>query len=215
MADMQTVLMGDVIASREYDDAEMMRSLKEMVRSCNRSLRTQILSPYTYSVTTGDEFQGVASSLAGAVNAILYMEEYRLRNSIPFGVRYVVVQGKIGTPINPQVAYEMTGPALTMAHELLENKKRGVPRVRFRTRPALHGELLEHLFKAVDEIMNRWGTDDYPLIYALIKEPSNIKAAKMLKRDRSLLYRRRKNQLVTVYTELRQVITSYAEEYSG
>lgn len=214
MAKTFTVLMGDIMESRELDDAQMMRSFKAMVKGCNRSLHRQILSPYTYSVTTGDEFQGVASSLAGAVNAILYMEEHRLRHTIEFGVRYVVCQGKIGTPINPQVAHEMTGPALIQAHELLEDKKRGVARFRLQTDPARHGEHLEHLFKAVDEIMNRWGIKDYPLIYALIKEPSNTKAARRLKRDRSLVYRRRKHLLVTVYAELRQAITSYAEESS-
>jgi hypothetical protein len=214
MSEIQTVLMGDVISSRDYKEAEMMYSLKDMVRSCNQSLHEQILSPYTYSVTTGDEFQGVASSLAGAVNAILFMEEHRLRHSIPFRVRYVVVQDEIGTPINPQIAYEMAGPALTRAHELLENKKRGVLRFRFRTGPSLPGVMLEHLFRAMDEVMNRWNIRDYPLIHIMINEKNNSRAAEMAKRDRSLIYRRRKHLLVILYTELREAITSYAGEHS-
>ena len=50
------------------------------------------------------------------------------------------------------------------------------------------------------------------MIHIMINETNNSRAAEIAKRDRSLIYRRRKHLFVTLYTELREAITSYARE---
>ena len=83
----------------------------------NQKLEHDIISPYT--VTLGDEFQGIATSLHAVIEAIFYMEETILRKRLEFKVRYVAVHGEIDTPINRLKAHTMMGPGLTKAREVL------------------------------------------------------------------------------------------------
>ena len=69
--------MGDVVASRRVDAREMRRHLKSLVSSCNSDLKALILSPYT--ITLGDEFQGIATSLRAIAESIFYFEETRIK----------------------------------------------------------------------------------------------------------------------------------------
>ena len=121
--------MGDVVASRRVDAREMRRHLKSLVSSCNSDLKALILSPYT--ITLGDEFQGIATSLRAIAESIFYFEETRIKNQYHFKLRYVGHYGEIQTSINREIAYEMMGPGLTRTRALLTDKRRGRPRLIF------------------------------------------------------------------------------------
>lgn len=73
------MLMGDVVASRRVDARELQRHLKSLVSSCNSDLKSLILSPYT--ITLGDEFQGIATSLRAIIESIFYFEETCIKKS--------------------------------------------------------------------------------------------------------------------------------------
>ena len=57
------IVMADVIRSRSYDGGDLMREFGRIVKECNVTHTGALLSPYT--ITLGDEFQGVAGTLAG------------------------------------------------------------------------------------------------------------------------------------------------------
>lgn len=84
--------MGDVIQSRNYEPSDLRRKFLKLIHACNESMADGILSPYT--VTLGDEFQGVASSLNDAVAAIFFLEENSLIRSLNFKLRYVLKWGR-------------------------------------------------------------------------------------------------------------------------
>ena len=128
-----TILMGDVVGSRTLESQGVQRALSDAVEAINTQFsppenskqtnRPQILSPLT--ITLGDEFQGVVSDLAAAVQILFAFEEYRVQEALPFGLHFVTYVGPIDTELNREIAYGMLGPGLTHARSLLTKKGRG------------------------------------------------------------------------------------------
>jgi SatD family (SatD) len=92
------ILMADIVASRKREPETLMVEFGAAVRSANRELVDGILSPFT--ITLGDEFQGVVKTLLDATKTILWLEELRHKGMLNSELRYVVNYGDIATPIN-------------------------------------------------------------------------------------------------------------------
>lgn len=58
------------------------------------------------------------------IKIILFIEEYILQNNIGFKLRYVLLSGKIETPVNHKIAYGMIGEGLTKARETINYLKK-------------------------------------------------------------------------------------------
>jgi len=207
------IVMGDVIKSRKLDAARLRGQLKTLLAACNRDLKPEILSPYT--TTLGDEFQGVASSLRGVAECIFYMEEARIKNQNDFLIRYVTHYGEIQTPINPNIAYEMMGPGLTKARSLLTDKRRGQPRFCFGLPDQRLAENLTRLFMVVDGLTSRWDQRDFSLIATMLSNTNNEEVAVNHHKNRSQIWKRRRNLLIEEYRMAKAVILDLTNTAQG
>jgi len=203
------ILMGDVISSSKFDQKELSKNLKLLVESCNESLKSSILSPYT--ITLGDEFQGIASSLSSAVESIFYFEEQCLKNEYSFKLHYALLYGEISTEINREIAYEMMGSGLSNARELLTKKSRSRKRFKFDLADKNLTTQLMRLFEVADSIIQSWKTEDYQLIYDMIKIENNSEVAALHNKNRDQIWKRRKNLMVKDYNLLKEFILNYIE----
>jgi hypothetical protein len=202
--------MGDIIGSRMLEARQLRQEFIEIVSSCNNKLRGEILSPYT--ITLGDEFQGIARSLPGLLEVIFYLEETSLRRSLHFKMRYVGLYGEVETPLNRERAHGMMGPGLTRARELLlSDKKRGKPRFRFELADPLLMRRVNSLFLVVEGIAERWAVKDGPLIVDMINNTKDTEVARIHRKNRSLIWRRRRTLLVEEFRALRDVILDLAQ----
>jgi hypothetical protein len=204
------ILMGDVVKSRNYDARELRRRFIDVVASCNKGLAQEVLSPYT--VTLGDEFQGVARSLLSAIDAIFYMEETVLIKTFEFKIRYVIVHGEIDTTINKLKAHTMMGPGLTRARKILTDKGRGTPRFRFDLPDTYRMEQLNRLFLVADGVMDRWDPADGRLILDMIDNSHNAEVADRHGKNRSQIWKRRKTLLIEEYRALKETIRELAKQ---
>lgn len=207
---LEYILMGDVIGSRKYNAQQLRDEFMEVVSSCNEKLKHDIISPYT--ITLGDEFQGVASSLHGLVKAIFYMEETIIRKSFTFKIRYVAVHGAIDTSINQLVAYTMMGDGLTKAREILTDKGRGVPRFRFDLPTVYTMQQLNRLFIVLDGITGRWGKGDGLLILDMLSNPHNKEVGIKHDKNRTQIWKRRKHLLIKEYGALKETIVALVQQ---
>jgi len=198
------ILMGDVVGSSDYEQGTLGKDLKELVQSANDDLGKITLSPYT--VTLGDEFQGVTQSLASGVETLLYFEEQRLAKKLDFRLHYVLHFGNIDTEINPDTSYGMLGEGLTTARKILTAKKRDRKRFRISLPENGRTEQLNRLFEVIEGITDRWKKNDFPLILDMIRNNNDEEVGKKHKKDRSQIYRRRKTLLITEYTLLKQSV---------
>ena len=204
----QYILMGDIIGSSKYDARKLRNDFIGVVSSCNEELGQDIISPYT--VTLGDEFQGIATSLDAVVKTIFYMEETILRRRLTFKIRYVTVYGAIDTPINLLKAHTMMGAGLTKARKILTDKRRGLPRFRFDLADAYTMNQLNRLFLVLDGLTSRWDIGDGILILDMIANTHNEEVGVAHGKNRTQIWKRRKNLLIEEYRALKDALIELA-----
>lgn len=204
------ILMGDIIRSSEYEASQLRREFLRLIGSCNETMEGGILSPYT--VTLGDEFQGVASSLLAAIEAVFYMEETALRAGLVFKIRYVTVHGQIDTPVNRLKAHNMLGSGLTKAREMLTDRGRGERRFRFDLVDTYLMNQLNRLFVAIDGLTDRWDVADALLILDMLRNTNNEEVGLTHGKNRSQIWKRRKHLLVEEYRALKESIAGMARK---
>ena len=206
----QYILMGDIIRSREFEVRQLRREFLQLIASCNKALEDGILSPYT--VTLGDEFQGVASSLSTLLGAIFYMEETAFQRRLVFKIRYVAVHGQIETPVNRLKAHNMMGAGLTKARKILTDKRRGERRFRVDLENTYLMDQLNRLFVVVDGLTDRWDVEDAPLILDMLHNTNNEEVGAIHGKNRSQIWKRRKHLLVEQYRALKETIVEMAQQ---
>lgn len=203
------ILMGDIVRSRTYDARELRREFMQLMSSCNRKLAGEILSPYT--VTLGDEFQGVAQSTRGLFDAVFYLEETSLQKSLKFKIRYVGLHGEIETPVNRMKAHGMMGAGLARARKLLTDKRRGKSRFQFEFPNVQMTKELNSLFLVIDGLIARWSPDDGPLIFDMIANTNNVEVGKKHGKNRTQIWKRRKHLLIEEFGALKEVVLDLAK----
>ncbi len=206
---LQYILMGDIIESSSYQAASLREAFLAQIEACNYALGAEIVSPYT--VTLGDEFQGVAASMQAAMQAIFYLEEGLLGANQPFKLRYVAVKGEIDTPLNRQKAHTMMGAGLTRARQMLTDKRRGQPRFRFDLSDRATTRQFERLFTVLDGLIGRWSPADAVLICDMIASPHNAEVGERHGKNRSQIWKRRKHLLIEEYRALKAAILDLAD----
>ncbi|MBN1531209.1 MAG: hypothetical protein JXA20_00965 [Spirochaetes bacterium] len=204
------ILMGDIIGSSEYDAQRLRDDFMSVVSSCNIRLGKNIISPYT--VTLGDEFQGIATSLDTIINSIFFMEEISLRRSLAYKVRYVAVLGHIDTTINRMKAHTMMGDGLTKARRILNDKRRGLPRFRFDLPDSFMTKQLNRLFLVLDGITNRWSIGDGILILDMLANTNNAEVGSIHGKNRTQIWKRRKNLLIEEYRVLKDALIELTQQ---
>jgi hypothetical protein len=205
----QYVVMGDIVRSRTHDSEPLMRAFVSLIASCDRDLAPGILSPY--SVTLGDEFQGIARSLLWSVRTVLYLEEARLRGEVPFALRYVVHYGDVATPLNRETAYGMLGTGLTEAREQLTDKRRGRSRFCFDLADQQLASQLGRLNDVMSSLTRGWKPEDAGLIFDMLGSDNNADVAAKHGKNRSQVWKRRRNLYVDEYEALRTTVLELAE----
>ncbi|MEJ2157725.1 MAG: SatD family protein [Desulfobacteraceae bacterium] len=203
------ILMGDVIGSSKQDVRQLRKAFMGLVSLCNQELGHDIISPYT--VTLGDEFQGVAATLTAMIKAIFFMEETILRKELAFKIRYVGVHGAIDTPINRLKAHTMMGAGLTKAREILTDKRRGEPRFRFDLADTYTMNQLNRLFLVFDGLTGRWDPKDGLLITDMVANPHNEEVGVKHGKNRTQIWKRRKHLLIEEYRALKDAIVELGQ----
>ena len=74
--------MCDVVKSRNKDQKQLIKELKQTVLFINRKYSKDILSPLT--ITLGDEFQGIIKNVESGLSIIIEIEEYIIKKKFDF-----------------------------------------------------------------------------------------------------------------------------------
>jgi hypothetical protein len=201
------IFMGDVVNSSDYDGEVLSKGLKELVESTNKKFGKAILSPLT--ITLGDEFQGILSSVSTGIDLLFHLEEELLKTEPDFKLHYVLLLGEIETEINPDIAYEMMGKGLTEARKMLSSKKRNRKRFRFKLQNKEQTEQLSRIFEVLDTIILNWKKEDYPLILDMINNDNNSEVGELHDKNRDQIWKRRKTLMINEYNLLKDFIKTY------
>lgn len=206
------IVMADIVKSRSYNGEVLIDSFSRLVHRCNEMYENEILSPYT--ITLGDEFQGIVKSLKAAIETIFYLEEALLVEDLSFQLRYVVVFDKIETPINREIAHGMTGPGLALAREMLTKKQRSKSRFQFKLNYG-HDFELNMLFRLVESLVSCWNKKDYIFIKEMLCNDDDKSVAEKFNKNRSQVWKRRKTLRIEDYSILKKLIYNQIQTFEA
>jgi hypothetical protein len=201
--------MEDIINSRKYKASTLMDDFKKTCNTINHDFRGAFLSPIT--ITLGDEFQSIVSSLKEGIDIIINFEEKIIFTRKYFKLRFVLHYGDIETQINPDKAYEMLGAGLTEARNMLEVEKHKDKRFIIDVDNSKLSLQLNLAFFLFQSIVDKWKYKDYSTISAFLKYKDYKKVAKVIKKDVSSVWRREKGLKINEYTSAKELLHSLSD----
>lgn len=112
------VVMGDIVASEAAPSAiALHKAFNKAIVATNK--RYQPVSPLT--ITLGDEFQGLVTTLASAWDIVSSLGLRLLQDNVR--CRFVVGAVRLETPMNPERAWNMMGAGFAEARDRLNQKR--------------------------------------------------------------------------------------------
>jgi hypothetical protein len=168
------VIMGDLVASEAASSIEQLhKEFNRSVRTQNKQQRKQLLSPLT--ITLGDEFQGITTSLATAWSIVRAIRFDLLTRNVD--CRFAIGMIQLRTPLNPRNAWNMMGPGLSMTRDRL-NERKAYTRYNFVLPGEPHAEaVLEALGAGLTAIERRWTNQQLHDIKASLEGLSPVEIA--------------------------------------
>lgn len=159
------VLMGDLVDSEGYADPEQLHAaFNAAIERQNAGLAADMMSPLT--ITLGDEFQGLLTSLVAAASTARQIRFDLLRQDID--CRFVIGVVDLKTPINSERAWNMMGPGFATARERLgEKRSTSLYRFSIPDDPLLE-TLLDAIGASISAIERKWSKVQRDDIIALL-----------------------------------------------
>lgn len=200
-----SILMADIINNRREESNKLMFDLRKLVFIINKKWKKQVLSPLT--ITLGDEFQGVIHNLENAYKIIFDIEELIITHNLKLKLRYVLNYGKIDTPINNRIAYEMLGDGLIVAREKLNSLKKNTNRFHVIIAPDIKKQqLINDLFKLYENYIDNWKKNEYHIVREFLSGKDYQEIAGILDVNISTAWRRKKSLNIEEYNICKNLI---------
>jgi hypothetical protein len=124
-----------------------------------------------------------------------------------YSLRYVFLNGKIGTAINPEIAYGMLGEGLSTARKSLADLKKTDERFVIFTPKKAQSEALNEAFKVYQHILAKWESPAEKEIVSLyLKELDYKNIALEMGKTRSQIWKREKSLNISSYFAMKKII---------
>lgn len=176
------VLIGDLRDSRSVRDrAALQRVFESSLVFLNEHFCDALVSPLT--ITLGDEFQAVFSDPT-PVWEIVSVLQARLH---PVTARFGLGVGVISTPIHPDSALGMDGPAFYRARDAISRLKKDGGN--FRVEGLEDAELINHSLALVSGLQESWHSNRFVTYHNLIAGVPVRRIAQELQLSKTAIYK--------------------------
>jgi len=205
-----SIIMADIIKSRNENPNQLMTKFKSLVNTINKEQKKLILTPLT--ITLGDEFQGIASSMENGVNLIFAIEEMIIKKGLNIKLRYVLNYGKIETKINTLIAHEMLGEGLTYSRKKLESSKKEDQRFKIINNSKENpDEYINEAFSLYQDIVDNWKAKDLETVSKFLVFDDYKIVAEKINTNASSAWRRKKSLKINEYASIKKIILHLLE----
>ncbi len=211
------VIIGDMIDSKKIIDRKNTQiRLKKVLSEINNKYAKDIASKFT--ITLGDEFQGLLKSKNNIMNIIFDIE----MEMSPISLRFGIGVGEISTEINFEYSSEIDGSSYHRARTMIE--KLEIIKNQYSTRQAnilLSSQdknaeidkLLNSLFSVCTVLKSKWTSRQTEIIYAyLLSEENQYKTAEKLGITQSSVNKGLNNSNFYTYKSAIDNINSFLSE---
>jgi hypothetical protein len=175
MAKEYCVIIGDIVQSKEIKNRRVFqRKFSGILRKINKEFASNVVSKFT--ITIGDEFQGVLKDLSQSYNIIDKIQEMFYPVKLRFGVGW----GKITTSIKKE-AVGMDGPAFHRAREAIEEAEKTKLGIIFKLNKLEENLSINTLVHCLENIKNSWTARQREVTALYLKYNNQEKVARLLK----------------------------------
>ncbi len=212
-----TVIIGDIIDSKRIIDRKVTQiKLKKVLNEINNKYSNDIASKFT--ITLGDEFQGLLKSRKNIINIIFDIE----MKMSPISLRFGVGIGDISTEINYEYSSEIDGSSYHRARAMIENLE--IIKKQYSTLEANIfissqdvdteiDKLLNSLLSVCTVLKSKWTNRQTEIIHAyLLSEENQYKAAEKLGITQSSVNKGLNNASFYTYKSAMENINSFLSE---
>lgn len=189
--------MGDLVASEAVPSiAELHAAFNVAVQAINRRRKRDLASPLT--ITLGDEFQGLTSTLEAGLSIIRELRGALLADGVE--CRFVLGAARVETPVNRQRAWNMMGPGLASAREKLADKRHpNVYRFSLPSESVIEA-LLDAVGYSISSVETEWTPRQYEIVVAsMASTKRNVDLATSLGITERTLYKIRRAARLDFY----------------
>lgn len=165
-------ITGDLVRSREIKERSKIQSkIKSILEKVNRRFGKVIL--VKFSITIGDEFQGLITSLKQSYSIIKEINKYLYPLNICFGVG----EGKISTKIGKRTT-EMDGECFFLSRKALIKAKKRRQSLIYQTNNNSRDIFINTIIMLQDAIKQNWKDLHYQRVWEYEKYGTTEKVAK-------------------------------------
>ena len=205
---METMLMGDLINSKQYDTsymADVMMTFKEDIQNEYGELLIDGIIP-----KVGDEYQCLCVDGSSSIRLAFSINEYFLKKGLPIRSRFVIAQGHFqGMENSPNWRF---AEELYKAHELLHDKNSSRLLISLKYSQFKHKDTIERLLIVVDRIQSSWKEKDFPEISVMLKNSKFAIMSEELNKTKQQIKRRYDSLQIEEYKILRKSIIELCSE---
>jgi hypothetical protein len=193
------------VASRGYPDrAEVQARTEEALAEANRTFAHSIAVPFT--ITLGDEWQGLLTSVAAALEA-----DFHLRHRLhPLPIASGIGSGSLSTPVRERTP-RMDGPCFHRSREALDRaKERKGSATVLQSGAPLSDEPINALCLLLHAVSERWTPRQFASLTAYLDYGTEVAAARSLGVTQPTLHQSLDRSRAKTYLEARDALFRFA-----
>ncbi|NLF25266.1 MAG: DNA-binding protein [Deltaproteobacteria bacterium] len=197
-------VIGDLVESRKIADRRQFQQyFMETLGNLNSEFAQYIASKFT--VTTGDEFQGVLND----ASSICHLMDSIIAGLYPRKLRFGIGVGGLNTALNPELSVGADGPAYWAARSAIEyihdHNDYGSSRIYLQSAVGGQTALINTALAANSLILEGWRDTQMEVLQALIRSGlyglnyEQVKLAEQMKLSPAALQKRIKGSGINIY----------------
>lgn len=212
-----TVIIGDIIDSKDLKNRNQVQAtVKNVLSTINKKYSKDIAAKF--SITLGDEFQGLLKNRNNIINIISEIE----MTMIPVSIRFGVGIGNISTDINFERSAEIDGSAYHRARAVIEDLENSENQYSKRQANILISsqdknieidQLLNSILSLCTALKSKWTFRQHEIIHTyLLNDENQYKTAKKLSIGQSTVSKALNAANFTTYQSAMANVNSFLTE---
>lgn len=197
------IVIGDLVSSRKIANRDtVQKNLNAILKELNKT-NNSILSPYT--ITLGDEFQGVLEKSSGVFPDFIAI----MLNLYPVKIRFSLGIGSISTSINREMAIGMDGEAFHYGREGIEEIKKTGYYFNVKGISSEHSNLIRHSLFLISGQINKWNKNQLQIFYELNRDTKVKDISGILGITEQAIYKSINKEEMHLIREMLEEISDY------
>lgn len=196
-------IIGDIVSSKKIQDREQVQTkFKKVINDLNKRYFEHIASRFT--VTLGDEFQGLLNTPYISYDIIMNIKEEMKPHKMVFGIGI----GEMNTSFSKDISIGSDGPAYHYARNMVIRAKKKKPSICYYSN-SMEDELINSLIYFIETCEKKHTVTQKQVVELYRKNKSQLEVALILNKNQSTISRILKNAMFDEINNAEEEIVNF------